>query len=832
MHKSHYPVSYACGRLIAQNQYVAIPNGQVIYKTLVSTRDMIRNYVKVAFRNLLRQKGFSVINVFGLSLGLTCCLLIAVYVVHELSYDRYHKNVGQIYRVVEDIIRSHQTVSIASTAGPVAPHLLRDFPEVLRAVRIRSATTMLVQFGENRFQENDVYFADSTIFSVFSFPLLKGNPRTVLTAPSSIVLSTKAAQKYFGDMDPIGQTLLIDSDHPFTVTGVFEDIPLNSHLRFDFLLSMSTMADDWLDGWSWSAHTYIQLAPGYDASDLEKKFPQFVERHPDHEMLKKNEQRALSLERLADVHLHSKRSGEPSTGNLSNLYLFSFIGIFILVIACVNFINLTTARAARRALEIGMRKVIGGTRLQLALQFLAESVLVSLGSSILALGFCSLLLPEFANMIGVPITTGMLFSPLMIVTFICLSLLVGCLAGSYPAFFLSGFQPAQVLKSKLRSSSQEGLLRKGLIVFQFTISIVLIVGTVIVFTQLRFMREQDLGYNQEQMLILSFGDDIDVQQKAEAIKQELLRSPYVDKVATSSHVPGKKSGLRRTEIENVRGVMQAVDMHLFAIDYDFISLYEITLSAGRGFSPTHVQDATNSFMINEAAARELGFGHPDEVVSKQLSLDGMPGTIVGVVKDFHFMSLHQRIEPLVMRMRPQSLSYISIPIRSAMIPSTMEDVEKRWRILAPHRPFDYFFLNEQFDLQYRGDKQFGRAFGVSAMIAITLACLGLFGLVSFTVQQRTKEIGIRKVFGATVSSVAGLVSKEFVKLVLIAILIATPFAWYTMSRWLQGFAYRIELQWWMFLLAGVLALLIALITVSFQSVKAALMNPVKSLRSE
>jgi putative ABC transport system permease protein len=795
---------------------------------------MIRNYFKIALRNLLRQKGYSFINVFGLSFGLTCCLLITLYVRYEISYDRHHEHAEHIYRVVEDVIRPNETIRLASAAAPIGPRLAHEFPEILHAVRFKQAT-MLIQNGEKRFQEDKIYFADSTVFGVFTYPLLKGDPGTALSTPRSIILSASAARKYFGDTDPIGQTLLIDTDNPFTVTGVFQDIRPNSHLHFDFLLSMSTLEKNGpgsSDGWVWSVYTYVKLAPGYKATDLEKKLSQFIKRQSDDEMLRKDHHRALSLQPLTNIHLHSKRAGEPSSGSLSNLYLFSFIGIFILLIACINFVNLTTAQAAKRAREVGMRKAIGGTRSQLILQFLAESVLLSIGASIMALGLCNLLLPVFSDLIGLSIPMDVFANPLAILVFLSVSLIVGCLAGSYPAFFLAGFAPAIVLKGILPSSSHGSFLRKTLIVLQFTISIVLIVGTVTVFTQLRFMQNQNLGYNQEQMLVLSFGDDDYVQQKVEVIKQELLRSPYIDKAAVSSHVPGKKPGVRRVEAENASGAIQAIDMHVLAVDYDFIPLYEIKLLAGRDFSMQHGSDATDSYMINEAATRELGFVHSNEAVGKELMLDLNRGTIISVVKDFHYTSLHEQIEPLLIRMRSRSLSYISIPIPPGAITATMDDLEKRWQVLAPHRPFDYFFLDEKFNHQYRADSQFGKAFGVSAITAIILACLGLFGLVSFTVQQRTKEIGIRKVVGATVVSVVTLLSKDFIKLVLISVFTATPIAWYGMDMWLQNFAYRIELQWWMFALAGLLAVIIALTTVSFQSVKAALMNPVRSLRSE
>jgi len=602
------------------------------------------------------------------------------------------------------------------------------------------------------------------------------------------------------------------------------------------LLSMSTRdaaSPGWLDGWFWSAYTYVLLAPGSDETSVEQKFPELIARHTGDAKLKKDQQRVLSLQPLTDLHLRSKRTGEPGApGSLSNLYLFSVIAIVILLIACVNFVNLTTAQAARRAREVGVRKAIGGTRAQLALQFLAESVLLSMGASLVAFIACYLLLPVFHTLAAIPVTMEMFANPLTIAAYFCVSIVVGCLAGCYPAFLLSGFRAVSVLKGSYKGSLQGGLFRKGLIVFQFSISIALIVGTVTVFSQLRYMQQQDLGYDHEQVLVLYFGDDSDVQQQVETIKQELLRSPYIGGVAASSHVPAKEPGTRDIEMETVSGGIQRADMKLLAVDHVFIAFYNIALAAGRSFSPLQENDVTEAFIVNEAGALQLGFLQPAEIVGKKLSLSGQTGTIIGVVKDFHYASLHKRIEPMLIRMRPRSLSYLSMEVRSGEIASAVKDLERRWHQLAPHRPFDFFFLDEQFDQQYKADRQFGQVFGASAMIAIILACLGLFGLTSFTVQQRTKEIGIRKVLGASVAGVVALLSRDFIRLVLMAIVIAAPVAWYTMNRWLQDFAYRINIQWWMFLLAGALALLIAILTVSFQSIRAAVANPVDSLRNE
>lgn len=795
---------------------------------------MLINYIKIAFRNMVRHKEYSFINVLGLTFGLTCCLLIALYIHHELSYDDFHKQADRIYRVVEDISVAGSRTSLASTTGAAGPALVHDFPEVLRVVRFNGAT-MLVSNGEKRFQENNIFFTDSTVFDVFTFPLLKGNPNTALATPFSIVLTRETAARYFGTMDPLGQTLVIDNEYSFTVTGVLQDIPSNTHLRFDMLLSMATReaaSPGWLDGWDWSAYTYVQLAPGGNEVSLQQKFPQFVSRHTGSKMWERD-QHDLILQPLTAIHLHSIRTGESgSPGSLSNLYFFSFITIFILLIACINFVNLTTALAVRRAREIGMRKAIGGTRMQLVLQFLSESVLLSLLASFLAIGFCDLLLPFFQTLSGIPVVLKSIVTPLQVVIYFSIVLTIGCLAGSYPAILLSGLRTVSVLNGWHKGSPQGSSLRKGLIVLQFTISMVMIAGTIIVFTQLRYIQQHDLGYDGDPVLVLSFGDDSDVQQHIDAIKGGLLSNPDIDRIATSSHVPGKRPREIRTTMKTEGGMIRTADMCVLAVDYDFIPFYGILLTAGRGFSLLYVNDATEAFMINEAAAAQLGFLHPEEITGKQLSLGEQKGTIIGVVKDFHYESLHKRIEPLLIRMRNQSLSYFSMRIQTKTIANTLDDLEKKWYTLAPHRPFDFFFLDDHLDQQYRADSQFGKMFGVFAFIAITLACLGLLGLTSFTVQQRTKEIGIRKVLGASVTRVVALLSKDLIRLVLVSVVIAAPFEWYIMNLWLQNFAYRITIQTWMFLLAGGLVLLIAVLTVSFQSFKAAIANPIDSLRNE
>jgi putative ABC transport system permease protein len=791
---------------------------------------MTKNLFLIALRVLLKQKTSTIIKIGGLAVGFACCVLIILYVNFEYSFDSFHQKRENIFRVVEDVTLDGGKIQVASAQGPVGPALVNDFSEVVRSVRFAGAS-MLMKYGANHFQEDNIYFADSTVFDVFTFPILKGDPRTALTKPESIVLTRKAAQRYFGNEDPMNKVMIIDNEVPFTVTGVIEDIPGNSHLQFEILLSMSTRGSEWLNTWTWSANTYVETAAGIDVESFRQKLPKFTSAHKT-EMLSGGEKaRILSLQPVADIHLHSKRAGEPGTpGNPSNLLLFSVVALLVLIIACVNFINLTTAQAVNRAREVGIRKVIGGTRIQLANQFLMESVLMSIIASVIAFASAYLLFPFFTTLTVTPISFDLLLQPAALALYFLLAVVIGCAAGWYPALVLSSFRPASVLKGSFKMSTG-GVMREGLVVVQFSISIALVAGTIAVFSQLSFMQHKELGYDKEQVLVIYFGDDSDIQQKTEAIKQELLRSPQLAAAAASSHVPGKEPGKARAEMISVDGENKFTDVGLFAVDFDFFPFYKIPMVAGRTFSPAIASDA-DGLVVNESFLEHFGFANADDILDRELTVRGQKGKVIGVSKDFHYASLHKSIEPMVVRMRAKSLSYISLKVEAGGVAGLIDALESEWKTLAPTRPFDYFFLDDQFDRQYRGDQQFGQLFAAAAGISIVLACLGLFGLVSFIVEQRTKEIGIRKVLGAPVPGIVALLSMNFMKLIVISILIATAISWYTMDKWLQGFPYRIEMQWWMFAIAGSAGLIVALLTISVKSIKAAMVNPVESLKRD
>ena len=794
---------------------------------------MLRNYVKVAIRNLVKHKFYGIINVLGLAIGMTCCLLIFLYVQHELSYDSFHTKVDRIYRVVTDIKTPTETLNINITSAPMAAYMKADFPEVEDIVRLDDAR-LLIQRGKQTFQEDESMFADSTFFHVFDFTLLRGNPNTALVAPFSIVLTEDAAKKYFGDEDPMGQRLRMDGEYDLTVTGVMQNMPENSNFTFDVLLSLSTRLEkldpDRAEQWgNFGYESYVLLSEQANASTLESKLSAFLRNYISSEDRDEGMTYTLFLEPLTDVYFSER--GAPQTGSLTNIKIFSVIAVFILLIACINFMNLATARATERAKEVGIRKVVGAVRRQLTVQFLCESLLLSLLAFIIALLASELLLPAFNRLAGKTVASSILQHTYYLPLFVGVVLSIGVLAGLYPALVLSRFKSVAILKGRFSSSRRGVVLRKALVVTQFAISIMLIAGTAVVYTQLNYMRSQALGFKKDRVLVIDFRGDGAVREKIETFKQQLGNNPNVQSVSASSSVPGEGNAGAFTEIENPAGDMQASNVNLFYVDHDFLGQYEMSLAVGRTFSRDFVTD-TSALIVNEALVRSYGYASPEDIIGRQFSQWGVEGEIIGVVKDYHFRSLQEEIDPMTIRLEPSNARFISLNLKGDDIPATVSALQQQWQTLAPQRPFNYFFLDEAFDEQYRAEVRFGQLFIYFAGLAIFIACLGLLGLISYTIVQRTKEIGIRKVLGATESSIVRLLSQDFLGLVLVAFVIAVPVAWYALSRWLEGFAYRVTMPWWLFALAGLLALLIALITVSFQSVKAALANPVDSLRNE
>jgi putative ABC transport system permease protein len=791
---------------------------------------MLKNYFKIAFRNLWRHRTFSFINIMGLTVGLTAFFLIFLYVKFEVSYDSFNSKADRIYRVVADLKTPSEIMHTSGPAWAVAPNVKGEFAEVEDFVRVTGAN-LLVRKGDIKFQEENGVFADSAFFKIFDYKLLKGDKRTALTEPFSIVFTETAAKKYFGNTNPVGQSLLLTGDaNPAKVTGIIEDMPENSQIKADMIVSMSTRSQKSNLDSQWGSYgnrTYLLLKPQTNALALQAKFPAFLEKRNGSEMKRMQMFPTLLLMKLRDVYLHSTRDGSK-TGNSNNVYIFSIIAIFILVIACINFVNLTTARSAERAKEVGIRKVVGAGRTQLARQFVGESVLICIIAFAVAVLSSFLLLPLFSQLSGKVISTGIFEHPLYLATLFLIAVCIGILAGIYPALVLSSFQPVKVLKGRFATGTKGTLLRKGLVVAQFTISIALIIGTIVVYSQMKYMRKQDLGFNKDQKLIIDTHGD----SGKETLKQAISNLPDVVSTSLAGSVPGGGNPGAYSQIENKKGDMQIANLDLYFSDFDYLPQYKIKMVAGRAFSKEFGTDSTKAMIINETAVKVFGYSSPQEIIGKKFDQWGHKGTIIGVTEDFHFRSLQQVIKPLSMRIEPENCDLISVNIAASNIPATIASIESKWKAIIPTRPFSYFFLDEFFDKQYRSEIRFGKLFLNFALLAIFISCLGLLGLASYSTMQRTKEIGIRKVMGASVGGIVNLLSKDFLVLILISFLIAAPLAGLGMHSWLKDFAYRIDISWWVFVLAGLLSVIIALATISFQAIKAALGNPVKSLRTE
>ncbi|MGI8635760.1 MAG: ABC transporter permease, partial [Segetibacter sp.] len=731
---------------------------------------MFKNYFKIAWRSLLRNKSFSFINIMGLAVGMTACLLIFLYVSFELSYDNFHKKAERIYRVVTDTKTPSETITQGATTTPIAIIMKKDFPEVEDAVRL-GRDGFLVRKGNVKLQEERSVLADSTLFNVFDFPLVSGDKNTALREPMSIILSQTTAKKYFGNIEPLGQQLLLTGKAiNATITGIMKDIPENSQIQADMFVSMSSYKQIYGSPTSdseWTNHayyTYLLLKPHTDAKALVRKFPAFMEFHHGAQAKELQMQDYLSLEPLRDVYLKSKRDGFV-TGNINNVYIFSIIAVFILLIACINFINLTTARRAERAKEVGIRKVVGALRFQLTRQFIGESVLICLIAFVLTILLCALALPLFNQLAGKEISSSIFNNPLHIFSLLLLSVVIGIIAGFYPSLVLSSYKPVSVLKGRFSTGTEGLILRKDLVVFQFTISIILIVGTIVVYMQLNYMRNQDLGFSKDQEIIINTNFD----KNKDAFKQLLSSIPGVLSSSYSSSVPGSGNNSAYSQVQNKRGEMQKTNLDLYFVDYDYVKQYNLKLTAGRVFSKGSATDSTQAMMINESAAKLLGYTSPQEAIGKNFDQWGRKGKIIGVLKDFHYKSLQQPIQPLTMRIEPNGFGTISIKVAAANLLSTIKAIESKWNQTIPNRPFEYYFLDDFFNKQYKTEANFGNLFLNFAVLAIFISCLGLLGLSSYSTIQRTKEIGVRKVLGASVSNIVNLLSIEFIKLILIAL---------------------------------------------------------------
>ena len=806
---------------------------------------MFKNYFKVAIRNLLRSKSFTAINIFGLTLGITTCLLIILFVQDELSYDSFNEKADRMVRVVFRGSIQGEKMKEAMVMPPVAQTLKMEYPEVLEATRIRRFGSPRITYGNKTFKESSFAYVDSNFFQVFTLPFVKGDSKTALLEPNTIVISETVAKKYFGDEDPIGKVLIFkDLNNSFKITGVMRPIPTNSHFHFDVFASMSSFPQSREFSWMTSEYyTYLVLPKGYDYKKLEAKLPADVEKYMGSQLqsalgmtytqfLQKGNTLGLFLQPVKDIHLHSDLNLELESGSdIRYVYIFSAVALFMLLIACINFMNLSTAGASKRAREVGIRKVLGSLKGQLIRQFLLESILLTSIAFILALVLVSFTLPFFNKLSGKNLSFNLLSNIWLIPGLLLFALVTGFLAGSYPAFFLSSFKPITVLKGKFTSANKTVSLRSGLVVFQFFISIVLIIGTITVHKQLSYIQNQKLGYDKDQVLIVQ--ESYWLGKNQQAFRQALLQDPRITNIANSGYLPAGPSYNNNFMVYPDNNSNELVKTIRYEVDDNYIPTLGMEIAEGRNFSKSFGTDST-AIIVNEETVKAFGWGK--RAIGHNLTRNENDGSkltfhVIGVVKDFHFKSFHEPISPLVMTLGNNTENII-VKTKTADVAGLLSTMKKNWNALGAEVPFSYTFLDDRFNNTYQAEQKIGTILGVFAGVTIFVACLGLFGLATFTAEQRNKEIGIRKVLGASVGSIVSLLSKDFLKLVFIAIIIATPVAWFIMNKWLQDFAYKTNISGWIFLLAASLAILITIITVSFRAIRAAVVNPVDSLRSE
>ncbi|MEJ2637421.1 MAG: ABC transporter permease [Calditrichia bacterium] len=781
----------------------------------------------------------------GLAIGIACCILILLYVQDELNYDRYNENAGQIYRIALEGRVGDNQINAAVTCPPLAQALMQEFPEVLQAARIDLNNNMLIRYQDKAFNETRFYWADSNIFKIFTIPLLQGDPQKALAQPHTIVITKDMAAKYFGNEDPIDKFLIFEDGTPYRVTGVAQNCPRNSHFHYDFLAAMHSrddLRDDlWLNN---RLYTYILVKEGTPQAQLQAKMADIVNKYvgpeletamgvPFDKMLASGGKYRFVLQPLLNIHLHSDLMGElEANSDIRYIYIFSIIAVFILLIACFNFMNLATARSANRAREVGIRKVMGSNRPQLIRQFIIESILLTFIAVILAMGIVELMLPLFNNLAGKQLETSYFGNWLSLLGLAGVVIFVGLLAGSYPAFYLASFQPVSVLKGKLSKGTRGAAFRSMLVVFQFAISIILFISTFLVHDQLMYIQNKKLGFNKDHVVVIhrawALGRQVD------AFKTAITQNTNIISAGGSTALPG--NGPYGASVYKPEGgtLNEQYLISPTTGDYDYAKTLDLTLKEGRFFS-REISTDTLSVVLNETAVKTLGLKDP---LNQRVILMGptpeqsQTFKVIGIIEDFNFESLHQIIRPLAIHLQPYDCRFMNVRIRPENIQATLSFLEKQWKTLVPDKPFDYTFLSEDYAKQYQAEQHTGKIFTAFSVLAIFIACLGLFGLASFTAEQRTKEIGVRKVLGASVPNLILLLSREFTKWVVIANIIAWPAAYFAMNHWLQNFAYRIHPGFTAFFISAILALLISLATVSYQAIKAATANPVKSLRYE
>ena len=805
---------------------------------------MIKNYFKIAWRNIVRQKGYSAINIIGLAIGIAACLLILQYVSFELSYENFHENKDRIYRVQQDRYDNGKlSTQWAAGAYAVGNSFKDAIPEIEDYVKLVPRDAVITEIDNQPIKINTVFYATNSFFNVFSYPLIKGDKEKALTEPFTAAISETTAKKLYGTTDALGKELTLNRRRTYTITAVYKDMPVNTQLKPDILLSYPTFVklvqpnNDPETAWQWDGClTYVLLRQGVDPKVVEKKFLPIVEKFTAEDMKRFNSAVSYYLEPIEDIHLNSHYMGEPApNGDGKTTYLLLGIAFFIAVIAWVNYINLATARAVNRAREVGIRKTVGSQRKQLVIQFLSESALLNFFALVLALVIVIIAIPGFNKLSGQNLSFSLFSKTSFWLGLVGLFLTGVFFSGLYPAFVLSGFKPIEVLKGKLVSTTKGALLRKGLVVFQFTASLFLLIGTLAVYQQIQYMRKQSLGINIDQTLVVKtpiVAADSTYLGNMSALKESLNQQSGIKGMTISSSIPGQPvdfnaGGIKLFGTDESKQKQYRI---VFA-DYDYMKQYGIKLIAGRYFSKDFGTD-DSSVIFNKRGFEQLGLNKPEDAIGKRIDFWGQRYTIVGVVDNFHQQSLREPFDPLIFRLDPQTRGYLSIKTPESRASQTIALVKSNWNKFFPGNTFEYFFLDDHFDQQYKADQRFGQVFGLFTLLAILVACLGLFGLASFTTVQRTKEIGIRKVLGASVGRILKLLYQEFAVLLLIAFAIAIPVAWYVVSNWLRGYAFRIGIHWSYFIIPFIAIMLIALLTVSFQSIKAAIANPVKSLRTE
>lgn len=815
---------------------------------------VIKNYLISAIRNIKKQPFISLINIFGLAVGLTCCLLILSYIINERSYDKFNTNAKDIRRVTRIFYGNKiESLHLSAVAPPFGPLLQTAFPDIKKVTRVLPIKTTAFHYNDRLFNEQNSVFADENFFDFFTIPVIRGNQNSALKSPYSIMLSENMAKKYFGDADPMNKGIYLDNiflgkiQHDFKVTGIFKSFPANSHMHPEILLSFSTLRDPAILGGNSldndfgdnSFFTYLLFPKDYNTDKIESQLPDFLDKyvHPGGAAGndKTHESTKLTFQKLADIHLQSHLADEfEQNGDIKRVYIFSAIALFILLIACINYMNLSTARSVLRAKEIGIRKVIGGQRTEIISQFLSESVLITWVALVFALVATAVLLPLINHFADTDLSMDILLQWQVLVPIALLPFIIGVLSGIYPALFMSSFVPAKVLKGIIKTGADGISFRNVLVVLQFSISIILIIATTVVFRQLRYIQKADLGFNKDAVLTMGYVGQLNAQYNA--FKAELLKNPAIKDVGRSSRVPSDRlldyqngSALVDGEMKPIQG-----DVKALSTDYGFIPTYSMKMVAGRNFSVAFATD-TNNYIINEAAVRSIGWKTPEDAVGKDIVYGDTRGKIIGIVKDFHFESLHQAIVPLLFRMpsiENGGYHMMSVKVDGARVHEAITALNATWREFLPESPFGFTFLDDKFAQLYNSEQQQRTLFTVFSCIAIFIACLGLFGLSAFTITQRVKEIGVRKVLGASVRQIVLELSKSFLRLVVISIVIAIPLAGWLMHEWLTDFAFHTDLSWWIFVAAGIMAVIIAFVTIGFQSVQAALANPVKSLRAE